>query len=271
MKAIVSVRPLKTLTTLLLLSALASYPSPSAASQQRPGHDNGRSTQAVKSRKTGRTTEKAKANTGRRQTQTQPTDRQEPRPAVVRVVAPEGKAVSYGSGTLVGLDQKHGLVLTNWHVVRDAAGEVRVEFPDGFRSNATVLRTDRTWDLAALLIWRPDARPVQIAAEAPVRGDRLTIAGYGRGRYREATGKVVQFVSPGKREPFEMVEVEVAARNGDSGGPIFNAAGEVAGVLFGSADGRTNGSHCGRVRWFVNGALTKVPGLARSMVSSPAR
>jgi hypothetical protein len=48
-----------------------------------------------------------------------------------------------------------------------------------------------------------------------------------------------------------MVEVGVAARQGDSGGPIFNADGELAGVLFGSGDGTTTGTYCGRVGGFL--------------------
>ena len=43
-----------------------------------------------------------------------------------------------------------------------------------------------------------------------------------------------------------MVELAAPARNGDSGGPILNSRGELAGVLFGSAFGRTTGSYCGR-------------------------
>lgn len=190
----------------------------------------------------------------------------EPRPAVVRVAAPEDDGVtSYGSGTLVGVSQGHGLVITNWHVVRDATGQVSVEFPDGFRSPATVLQTDETWDLAALLIEVPKVPPVKIATATPRRGDRLTIAGFGSGEYREATGLVVQFVSPGEDEPFEMLEVNVAARSGDSGGPILDQRGRVAGVLFGSADGHTNGSHSGRVRWFLKRAVKNLPGLARAV------
>jgi serine protease Do len=153
-------------------------------------------------------------------------------------------------------------VLTNWHVVRDATGQISVTFPDGYRSAATVLKTDETWDLAALLIWRPDVKPVTIATEAPARGDRLTIAGYGSGKYRQVSGKATQYVSPGEGQPYEMVEVDVAARSGDSGGPILNSQGQLAGVLFGSADGSTNGSHSGRVRWFLKRVLVGVKLLA---------
>ncbi|GAG32358.1 unnamed protein product, partial [marine sediment metagenome] len=129
----------------------------------------------------------AKQTTGESQDQ--------PHPAVVRVRASEKGAASFGSGTLVGLSDKHGIVLTNWHVVRDATGQISVTFPDGYRSAATVLKTDKTWDLAALLIWRPGAKPVTIATKAPVRGDALTIAGYGSGKYRQVSGKATQYVS----------------------------------------------------------------------------
>ena len=60
-----------------------------------------------------------------------------PHPAVVRVAVPERDGTaSYGSGSLVAVNESSGLVLTNWHVVRDAAGPIVVYFPDGFHSAA---------------------------------------------------------------------------------------------------------------------------------------
>lgn len=177
---------------------------------------------------------------------------QTPHPAIVRIMSPERNGASFGSGTLVAATETHGLVVTNWHVVSDAAGPIIVTFPDGFQSGAVVLKTDRTWDLAALAIWRPKVQPVALAAAAPRPGEPLTIAGYGKGAYRAAPGQCTQYVSPGANQPFEMVEVSSAARQGDSGGPILNGQGELAGVLFGSGFGRTAGSYCGRVRSFLN-------------------
>lgn len=174
-----------------------------------------------------------------------------PHPSVCRVSAAAGNSVSYGSGSLVAVREQYALVVTNWHVVRDATGEISVVFPDGFHSPARVMKVDREWDLAALAIWRPNASPVRLSASAPKPGDVLTIAGYGSGSYRAAAGRCTQYVAPSTHLPFEMVEVSVQARQGDSGGPIFNDRGELAGVLFGAGRGTTSGSYAGRVRSFL--------------------
>jgi hypothetical protein len=192
-----------------------------------------------------------------------PLDRAAPHPAVVRIVAPGRDSVSYGSGTLVDVSDRHGLVVTNWHVVNEATGPISVVFPDGFRSGASVQSVDRDWDLAALAIWKPPAAPVPLAQQPPRPGDRLTIAGYGSGQYRAASGRCTQYVAPGTRFPFEMVELAASARQGDSGGPIFNDRGELAGVLFGEGRGRTAGSYCGRVQWFLS-SVTRRPAVGPS-------
>jgi S1-C subfamily serine protease len=180
-------------------------------------------------------------------------------PAVARIVAPGDGSISYGSGTLVHAAGDYGIVMTNWHVVNEATGPISVHFPDGFYSLATVQNVDKDWDLAALAIRRPHATPVPLASEPPRPGEMLTIAGYGSGTYRSASGACTQYVAPGLEFPYEMVEVAVSARQGDSGGPIFNARGELAGVLFGEGHGRTSGSYCGRVRWFLTSVTPRVP------------
>lgn len=176
---------------------------------------------------------------------------QTPHPAVARIIAPEQSSTSLGSGVLVDINRNQGLVLTNWHVVRESRSAVLVQFPDGFQSAGTVVRWDEAWDLAALVIWKPTATPVPIAGAPPAVGEPLTIAGFGRGPYREETGPCTEYLSPGTGYPQELVELRARARQGDSGGPIFNARGELAGVLFGESDGRTIGSCSTRVRAFL--------------------
>ncbi len=190
-----------------------------------------------------------------------------PHPAVARIVVPEHEersvitgserqSVSYGSGSLVDVRGDFGLVITNWHVVRDAVGEVTVQFPDGFRSPANIVKVDKDWDLAALSIRRPaNVVPISIATNTVQPGEPLAIAGYGAGDYRMAVGKMTQYLSPGERFPFEMIELDVEARHGDSGGPILNQRGEIAGVLFGAGRGFTSGTYSGRVSGFLVGVI----------------
>jgi len=107
---------------------------------------------------------------------------------------------------------------------------------------------------------RPDAEPVSIAAQAPRIGDRLTIAGYGpAGVYRELTGAVMEYGSPTKTHPAQFVDMTGTARQGDSGGPMFTKDGQLAGVLFGQARGRTVGSCSTRLALFLAEADKKVP------------
>ena len=178
-----------------------------------------------------------------------------PHPAVARIIVPERDGTSLGSGTLVDVTGDYGLVITNWHVVSDGSGVITVVFPDGFRTAAQLIKVDRTWDLAALAVWKPHATPVPLASTPPRPGEPLTIAGYGSGDYRAAAGRCTQYVAPDSNQPFEMVELDTAARQGDSGGPIFNSRGELAGVLFGAGHGTTSGSYCGRVRGFLESVL----------------
>jgi hypothetical protein len=133
---------------------------------------------------------------------------QTPHPAVARIIAPESSSTSLGSGVLVDVNRSQGLVLTNWHVVRDSRSAVLVQFPDGFQSAGTVIRWDEAWDLAALVIWKPRATPVPIAARPPALGEILTIAGFGRGPYREESGPCLDYLSPSTGYPREFVELK---------------------------------------------------------------
>ena len=177
-------------------------------------------------------------------------------PNVVRVVVEDGNELSLGSGTLVGVNEEHGFVVTNWHVVEHANAEnCFVDFPDGFRSGATIMKTDDQWDLALLLIWKPDAEPMPLAPQIPQKGERLTIAGYGQGPFRTERGQMTDFVAPNETAPFEMIEIQAMARQGDSGGPMINEDGELAAVLFGSGGGRTTGTHVNRLKQFLDSAF----------------
>jgi len=192
----------------------------------------------------------------------------QPHPAVARIRSLESNATSFGSGTLIYRQGKQGILITNYHVVKDAQDDILVTFPSGFRSSAKVVATDPRWDLAALLIWAPEIQPVVITDHPAKPGDTLTIAGYGSGRYQASSGICSQYVSPGMNQPREMVELRTVARQGDSGGPIFNQNGELAGVLFGAGWRTTAGSYSGRVKKFLLPVVARMQQVAAPLANT---
>jgi S1-C subfamily serine protease len=167
-----------------------------------------------------------------------------PERPVVRVEAVErGGTSSLGSGTCVAY-AKDALILTAWHVVKDG---------QTFKINgkpATVLKTDKTWDLAALVTTQK-LPTVRIGTDRPKVGVNLTLRGFGSGDYKEVTGFLERYFSPGGNEPEDILAFTAKARNGDSGGGIFDATGTLVAVLFGSDSMGAHGSCCVQIRKFI--------------------
>ena len=186
-----------------------------------------------------------------------------PHPAVVRICNVFGQERSYGSGTVVGAEY----VLTCAHLFGDGVGRIGVAFPGGTGSAATILAIDQTWDLALLkLETASTATPVAIATEFARPGDPLQFSGYGSdGCYRPVSGQALGYVKAGRQTTYETLAMAGAAREGDSGGPILNASGELVAVLWGTGDRTVNGTCCLRIRKFLGGLL----GLGRSPPVQP--
>ena len=193
-------------------------------------------------------------------------------PFVVRIIAFDPGGQSFGTGSYIGTYGEYGVVLTNWHVVSETDGLVHVHFPSGFSSFGARIKGDKKWDLALIAISRPpQSIPALTIAQTPARqGDPLWIAGFGSGSYRMVGGECVRYLALPPENPndggallYEIIEVDVSARKGDSGGPILNQRGELAGVLFGSDMVRnTAGSYSGRVNRFLmeaQGEMARLP------------
>lgn len=176
-----------------------------------------------------------------------------------------------GSGTYIG----DGLVITCDHLFRGRAGarsigRIVVSFPNGRASEAKLLKQDSVWDLAVLrLAYVPvGVTPVRWALKIPVRGEKLVTAGYGpRGAVRWSVGRLSGFGGPKEHSSYtgtaDTLIVTGGVRGGDSGGPIFNRNGRLAGVLWGSNDRETVGSQVARCKLFLRGLRR------RSVVVSP--
>lgn len=162
----------------------------------------------------------------------------------VKVFDANGRARSNGTGFL--LDDGSGVhLITNAHVLRNAAA-VEVLFPgnalrEEISLTGTVVVTDVPLDLA-LVDLPPDPRlvPLRLAdGNHPSLGDPITALGArlddnGSVHTVANTGEVRQVDGvelPGVARAARKIATTIAVEQGDSGGPVLNAAGEVVAVV----------------------------------------
>jgi serine protease Do len=134
-----------------------------------------------------------------------------------------------GSGFIVSAD---GTILTNAHVV-DGAEEVIVKLTDKREFKAKVLGLDTASDVAVLKIDAKDLPAVKIGTAANTRvGEWVLAIGSPFGFESSASAGIVSAFSrslpDGSYVPF--IQTDVAVNPGNSGGPLFNMAGEVIGI-----------------------------------------
>lgn len=132
-----------------------------------------------------------------------------------------------GSGVIVHSD---GYVLTAHHVVANAR-RIVVVTPGEFRTPATVVSTDAEHDLALLKADTIGLSEASLGHAGLVRLDQEVVAvGYPFG-LREVSvtrGRIAAVRTKGVQRVFQ---VDAAVNPGNSGGPLFNAQGEVVGIL----------------------------------------
>jgi S1-C subfamily serine protease len=164
-------------------------------------------------------------------------------PAVVHVRAMHARddgrgggraGTASGSGVLAAAD---GLVLTNSHVVRGAAG-VEAELADGRTLIADVVGDDPATDIAILRLTSPKPLPhatlgdsnglrvgdFAIAVGSPFGLARTVTLGIvsalGRTLRSEAAGRMIEGV----------IQTDAPLNPGNSGGPLLDSAGRVVGI-----------------------------------------
>ena len=134
-----------------------------------------------------------------------------------------------GSGFIVAAD---GIVLTNAHVVQDAT-EVTVKLTDRREFRARVLGSDPATDIAVLRIDAKDLPVVKLGDPAQARvGDWVVAIGSPFGFENSVSAGIVS--AKGRSLPGDayvpFIQTDVAVNPGNSGGPLFNLAGEVIGI-----------------------------------------
>lgn len=146
-----------------------------------------------------------------------------------RMPTPETPVRGQGSGFIVGSD---GIILTNAHVVRDAK-VVTVKLSDRREFKATVLGSDPSTDVAVLKIDATNLPVVNIGKPAELSvGDYVLAIGSPFGFEQSATSGIVsakgRSLPGGSYVPF--IQTDVAVNPGNSGGPLFDAYGNVVGI-----------------------------------------
>jgi serine protease Do len=144
--------------------------------------------------------------------------------------APQREKDALGSGFIISDD---GLIVTNRHVVHGAY-EVLVTLKDGSKYKAKVLGTDERMDLAAIKIDAGHPLPfVKWADSSKAKvGDPVVAIGNPFGLSQTVTSGVISAEDRNiGNGPFDSyLQVDASINRGNSGGPLFDANGDVVGV-----------------------------------------
>ena len=156
---------------------------------------------------------------------------------MAKAVAASGRrATAIGSGFVI---DPSGYIATNKHVIEDAVA-VYVATPDGIRYQAKIVGMTAKADMALLKIdTAKDLPAVPFGDSNAVHvGDNVIAIGSPFGFDDSVTAGIVSAVNRDIMEsPFDdYIQTDAPINHGNSGGPLFNLAGEVIGmnsVLFG--------------------------------------
>jgi putative serine protease PepD len=162
-------------------------------------------------------------------------------PSTVTIRVTTGTGGGLGSGFVL---DGHGRIMTNNHVVADAAGtgSIQVSFADGHRAKAVLLGRSPGYDLAVIQVDdRRDLHPVVLGDSAATRVGEPAIA---IGSPLGLTGTVTEGIISAVNRPVEVgdadspdgpaylnaLQTDAPINRGNSGGPLVNGRGEVIGV-----------------------------------------
>ncbi|MEC8582751.1 MAG: trypsin-like peptidase domain-containing protein [Pseudomonadota bacterium] len=140
-----------------------------------------------------------------------------------------GEMRGAGTGFVISAD---GQIVTNAHVI-DGADEVKVTFEDGTSYIAEVKGADNTTDIALLDIEAEGLDYVSFGdSDALKVGQNVIAMGNPFGLGNTVTTGIVSALGRDiNAGPFDnFIQTDAAINRGNSGGPLFNEAGEVIGV-----------------------------------------
>lgn len=161
------------------------------------------------------------------------------RPSVVKIrgVAPGCQKVLEGTGFVIAPNR----VMSNAHVVA-GSDSVTVE-AEGKSYDATVVSYDPNADISILDVPTLPQRPLVFAEQPAKSGTDAVVLGYpGGGEFAATPARVREIIELNGPDIYrtttvnrEVYTIRGTVRQGNSGGPMINRAGQVLGVVFGAA------------------------------------
>ncbi len=149
-------------------------------------------------------------------------------PAVVMITAAGSSAGSLGSGFLISSD---GIVVTNYHVIKDAQG-LGVKFAQDKEliTNVSVIKTDAIRDIALLKIATPvNVTPLSMGdSEQITVGEHVVAIGNPKGLQNTVSDGLISAVRD--TSGMKQIQISVPISHGSSGGALINMRGEVIGI-----------------------------------------
>lgn len=143
---------------------------------------------------------------------------------------PEKRQQSAGSGVIV---DARGIVITNYHVVRDA-DEVRVALVDGRNLEAQVIGTDPQLDIAILKVEANDLTAAHLGDSSKLEvGDFVVAIGNPFGLGQTVTTGVVSALGRsglGIEGYEDFIQTDASINPGNSGGALVNLGGDLVGI-----------------------------------------
>ncbi len=134
-----------------------------------------------------------------------------------------------GSGFVISED---GFIVTNNHVI-EGADEIRIEFFSGLELQAELVGTDPATDIALLKVTHDAPLPFVPwgDAEAARVGDWVLAVGNPLGQGFSVSAGIISARGRALSGNYDdYIQTDAAINRGNSGGPLFNTAGEVIGV-----------------------------------------
>jgi serine protease Do len=139
------------------------------------------------------------------------------------------RSEALGSGFVIGTD---GYIVTNNHVI-EGADDIEIEFFSGKRLKAKLVGTDLKTDIALLKVESPDPLPAVAFGDSDKMrvGDWVMAMGNPLGQGFSVSAGIVSARGRELNGAYDdFIQTDAAINKGNSGGPLFNMAGEVVGV-----------------------------------------